>query len=105
MVKGTPKLLVFSPQSETSVKVKFLIHSSHHSNSSFSQLSQPVYFVTRKHVKGQLPAYQNVLTIAQSVSSIYGVYRCTVGNARGTFSALEVRGECTDCGKAFSIPR
>ena len=35
MEKGTPKLLVFSPQSETSVKVKFLIHSSHHSNSYF----------------------------------------------------------------------
>ena len=38
--------------------------------------------------------YQNVLTIAQSVTSLYGVYRCTVGNARGTSSALEVRGEC-----------
>ena len=37
--------------------------------------------------------YQNVLTIAQSVTSLYGVYRCTVGNARGTSSALEVRGE------------
>ena len=40
--------------------------------------------------------YQNVLTIAQSVTSIYGVYRCTVGNARGISSALEVRGEYTN---------
>ena len=39
--------------------------------------------------------YQNVLTIAQSVTSLYGEYRCTVGNARGTSSGLEVRGECT----------
>ena len=38
--------------------------------------------------------YRNVLTIAQSVTSLYGVYRCTVGNARGTSSALEVIGEC-----------
>ena len=40
--------------------------------------------------------YQNVLTIAQSVTSIYGEYRCTVENARGTSSGLEVIGESTD---------
>ena len=40
--------------------------------------------------------YHNVLTIAQSVTSIYGEYRCTVGNARGISSGLEVTGECTD---------
>ena len=40
--------------------------------------------------------YQNVLTIAQSVTNIYGVYRCIVGNARGTSNGVEVTGECTD---------
>ena len=59
------------------------------------------YQQTQTVINAMTATYQNVLAIAQSVSSIYGVYRCTVGNARGTSSALEVRGECTDCGKAF----
>ena len=62
------------------------------------------YWQTQMVIDATTATYQNVLTIAESVSSIYGVYRCTVGNARGTSSALEVRGECTDYGKAFSIP-
>jgi len=31
--------------------------------------------------------YQTVLTIAQSVSDIFGAYSCTVENIRGTSSA------------------
>ena len=58
---------------------------------------------TQTVINAMTATYQNVLTIAQSVSSIYGVYRCTVGNARGTSSALEVRGECTDYGNSFLL--
>ena len=54
------------------------------------------YRQTQTVINATTATYQNVLTIAESVSSIYGVYRCTVGNARGTSSALEVRGECTN---------
>ena len=56
------------------------------------------YRQTQTVINATTATYQNVLTIAESMSSIYGVYRCTVGNARGTSSALEVlvRGECTD---------
>ena len=63
------------------------------------------YRQTQMVINANTATYQNVLTVAQSVSSIYGVYRCTIGNARGTSGALEVRGECKDYGKAFSIPR
>ena len=59
------------------------------------------YRQTQTVINATTATYQNILTIAQSVSSIYGVYRCTVGNARGTSSALEVRGECTDYVNSF----
>ena len=59
------------------------------------------YWQTQMVIDATTGTYQNVLSIAQSVSSIYGVYRCTVGNARGTSSALEVRGECADYGNSF----
>ena len=59
------------------------------------------YQQTQTVIDATIATYQNVLTIAQSVSSIYGVYRCTVENARGTSSALEVRGECADYGNSF----
>ena len=54
------------------------------------------YQQTQMVINATTATYQNVLTIAESVSSIYGVYRCTAGNTRGTSSALEVRGECTN---------
>ena len=59
------------------------------------------YQQTQMVINATTATYQNVLTIAESVSSIYGVYRCTVGNTRGTSGALEVRSECTDYGNSF----
>jgi len=37
--------------------------------------------------------YQTVLTIAQSVTDIFGTYSCTVGNTRGTSVAIEITGK------------
>jgi len=38
--------------------------------------------------------YETVLTIAQSVTDIFGTYSCTVGNTRGTSSAINAIGNC-----------
>ena len=37
--------------------------------------------------------YETVLTIAQSVTDIFGTYSCTVGNSRGSSAAISAIGE------------
>ena len=37
--------------------------------------------------------YETVLTIAQSVTDIFGTYSCTVENSGGTTAAINVTGE------------
>ena len=37
--------------------------------------------------------YQTVLTIAQSVTDVFGTYSCTVGNTRGISAAIETTGK------------
>jgi len=41
--------------------------------------------------------YQTVLTIAQSVTDIFGTYNCTVMNTRGTSAAIDTTGTCKCC--------
>ena len=37
-------------------------------------------------------SYESVLTIDQSTPDVFGIYSCTVGNARGTSAAIDATG-------------